>query len=293
MNHDSGRDYASVVAACKSLLGRQIDLIPLDIKKPEKKQKFLSSNIFQHIGIDPAGVGVITGKFTEKMKPYLLALKGDFTMGEISKLLTMTNPNTHRLYWLLKSYDYVGFQRYDLEELRNLLFEEETSKKPQVQYPTFYDFKRYVLDVAMASFHEMGWKVSWKPIKTGKKVTAVHFIIPHLAIQKKEPVQLSLPLSTSPAAAPTATVATNAPEKFRKLYAALGNRWKLEPYQINLIAETVGDNEVKLEKVRATMSAVNAEKATIDNEAAVLWSRLMKESPSLKTLFESRYPQKK
>jgi hypothetical protein len=281
---NGGKDYEQITQACRSLLTKRIQLIPVTVTTPKKNAKWHEANILQDIGIDPSGTGTVTGTFSVKVKPYLVELKGNYTMGEIAKLLAMTNPNTYRLYWLVKSWDGVGHHRFQLDELRNLLFEEDD------QYPTFYDFKRYVLDSALAAFHEMDWKVSYEPVKTGKKVTAVDFVIPKLDVKQRlkdsiPAIQLSLAMDV-----PAPKAAPNLPEKFTKLYGALKTVWLLEPYQVNLVAEAVGTSEVKLEKVRGVMSKLNAEKSGLNNLAAALWAALPKELPSLKKLYEARYP---
>lgn len=281
---NGGKDYFEIASACEKLLNRNVQQVPLTEKGFSKTKKWRGINIFQELAIDANGSGKVTGLFTDSIKPYILQLNGNYTWGEIATLLTISNPNTHRLYWILKSY-YKGECELGLDELRMLLFENET------QYVTFADFKRYVLDVAVKTFASLDWEVSYKALKCGKKVDRIKFTMSLIQSEKKikqaiEQPQLSLPMQSAEIDFP------QQPEQFNKVYKALKSVWSFEMWQIKLVAEYIDSNDLKLEKVRDTMRVINVEKTKFDNPAAVLWVTLKKNLPALEKLHKERFPKK-
>jgi plasmid replication initiation protein len=279
---DGGKDYAMITAACKNLLKKQIQIIPTSIKNPDKKQKWHEANILGDIGIDPNGIGMITGTFSNIVKPYLIELKGNFAIGEIAKLLAITNPNTYRLYWIFKSYDSQGGgHHFQLDDLKMWLFEKTE------QYDTFFDFKRYVLDPAMKTFAEMNWGITWAPVKTGKKVTGIKVNIPKFVVKVQDKVklpdiQLSLNIEESkgkktvkpaPATPVGALVAEN-PE-LQKVASCLKSR-KLSEEQICYLLPKLGTDELSLKKFFAInrQVMVMASDKKITNEPAYMYTEL-------------------
>ena len=282
---DGGKDYAMITAACKNLLKKQIQIIPTSIKNPDKKQKWHEANILGDIGIDPNGIGMITGTFSNIVKPYLIELNtGNFTIGEIAKLLAISNPNTYRLYWIFKSYDSLPSHSmsFDLDELKEWLFEKSD------QYNTFFDFKRYVLDPAIKTFSEMGWDITWTPVKTGKKVTGIKVNIPKFVVKvqdrvKLPDIQLSLVIEdvkvnkVAKLASSTNTVAKIVGQDFelQKMALCLKGR-KLSEEQICYLLPKLGTDELSLKKFNALNRQVMimASDRKVDNEAAYMYAEI-------------------
>lgn len=282
---DGGKDYAMITAACKNLLKKQIQIIPTSIKNPDKKQKWHEANILGDIGIDPNGIGMITGTFSNIVKPYLIELNtGNFTIGEIAKLLAISNPNTYRLYWIFKSYDSLPSHSmsFDLDELKEWLFEKSD------QYNTFFDFKRYVLDPAINTFSEMGWDITWAPVKTGKKVTGIKVNIPKFVVKvqdrvKLPDIQLSLgmentnkPLKAAPVAPINLVEAiVNKNPDLQRVALCLKTR-KLSEEQICYLLPKLGTDDLSLKKFFALNRQVNilAMNNKITNEPGYMYSEI-------------------
>lgn len=114
----------------------------------------------------------VTIKFHEDMMPYLLELSKQnvfYTQYQLKYILPMSGQYSIRLYELLKSYQKNNVHWYfEIDELKWLLNCE--------QYVNFFDFKRRVLEPATAEINKYtDIKISWQPIKDGRKVTHVEF----------------------------------------------------------------------------------------------------------------------
>jgi len=126
---------------------------------------------------------------SQTMKPYLIGLikrasfEGvGYTQTALLTYLALQSKYGKRLYEILKSYLYsrgsteklyrLTFQEYSLDEIKQLL--------NAGHYGRWQDFRRYALDVAVAEIEKVtDIHVSYKEIKTGRKITGVHFSFQH------------------------------------------------------------------------------------------------------------------
>ena len=291
METANGKSYEMLRKACKDLFDQELHLI--SVKSRSKKADYWS-RIVTDIGLDE-GTGYITGFFNPRIRPFLQGLTdaagggGHFTYAYLTELLTLQNPHAQRMYWILKSWQSVGVVEYSLERLKLFLFEvgatDRGGKEKQVTdpYPLWADFARFVLKPVEKELAKIAFPVKMEPVKTGKKVTAVRFTLPPI-VAKARLIQTSLPFGPAETTSSTplpAPAPDNLPAKFGQLYRSLTEVWRLAAWQVEALKNVVGSHELKLEKVRGVMSAVNAEKSTIDNVAAVLWTRLKKEFGAL------------
>lgn len=116
--------------------------------------------------------GTVTVRFDDDMMPYLLELTKDnqyYTHYQLKYILPMKSQYAVRLYELLKSYQRNNYEWFfDVESLKKQLNCEN--------YKNFYDFRRWVLDPAVAEINEFtDIKIAWEPVKEGRKVTRVTF----------------------------------------------------------------------------------------------------------------------
>ena len=174
---DSAEAYTAVRQACKALVRRILNLLPVTGSEGKDLHEV---PLMSEIAL-ASGTGYITGSFNHKISPYLvqLAKVGNFTSADIATLLTMKHPNSQRLYWILRSWSGMGagktvVHKESLDNLKLLLLEDSSL------YPVYADFKKRVIDPIMADFHspEVGFMVEWEPDYTGKKVTGIKFAIP-------------------------------------------------------------------------------------------------------------------
>ena len=116
--------------------------------------------------------GTVTVRFDDDMMPYLLELTKNnqyYTHYQLKYILPMKSQYAVRLYELLKSYQRNNYEWFfDVESLKKQLNCEN--------YKNFYDFRRWVLDPAVAEINEFtDIKIAWEPVKEGRKVTRVTF----------------------------------------------------------------------------------------------------------------------
>lgn len=198
---DSAAAYAAVRQACKDLYTKDINLLQVGARKESYHRTRLVSDIELL-----AGSGRIRGNFAPLMQPYLLQLTnaGNFTSADIATLLTLS-PTAQRLYWILKSYANMGEGRQvkrpeSLDNLKLLLLQDASL------YPIYAEFVRRVLEPIKQEFHapEVGFRIEWEPIKTGKKVTGILFTIPK---QQRQ-------LAAVPVATATEALRAGRPDRF-------------------------------------------------------------------------------
>lgn len=169
-----GEAYEDVRKAVDALVGRTINLL----RGAENKERVHKIPLMAEVEI-VHGQSAVRVSFNAKAKPYLLQLKdgGNFTQADIVTLLTFKNPNSTRLYWILKSYANLGqgslvTQAVQLEDLKLWLLEDASL------YPVYADFIKRVVEPVFKEFAAVGYSAAWKAVRTGKKTTALQFTIP-------------------------------------------------------------------------------------------------------------------
>jgi plasmid replication initiation protein len=115
--------------------------------------------------------GIIVIQFHERMKPFLLELKNNYTQYEMLYILAMKSQYAIRLYELLKSQ---AFKKkpvtYDIDELKRLLMAES--------YVKLSDLKSRVIDRAAAEINNLSdIFISYEFIKQGRSYTQIKFRI--------------------------------------------------------------------------------------------------------------------
>lgn len=116
--------------------------------------------------------GTVTVRFDDDMMPYLLELsKQDafYTHYQLKYVLPMKSQYAIRLYELLKSYQRNNYEWFfEIDALKKQLNCEN--------YKDFYDFRRWVLEPAVAEINEFtDIKIAWEPVKERRKVVRVTF----------------------------------------------------------------------------------------------------------------------
>ena len=162
------RDFA------KSLMSKVITI--------EDENRILTSNWFAHIEYIK-NTGIIRATISEKLKPYLLQLKTEFTQAKLPTLLQFNSKYSSRLYLLLKAdfdrqkqYKQNIFVVYNIDDL-NQLFE-----LPPSYSKVYSKFKNSFL---LKSLEEINVKTDFVITfddssthrKTGRKITSIEFCI--------------------------------------------------------------------------------------------------------------------
>ena len=166
IDETNGKNYLDLKQAVKDIADKSL-WITLD----DKRETLLRWIEKPYINYND---GTITIKLDNDMKPYLLQLKQNFTEYELLWTLKFRSKYSIRLYELIKSIHFHELETYtkefSLDELKRML-DAET-------YTTYQTFKERVLKPAVNEINLYSDKeVEYKPIKTGKKVTKIRFII--------------------------------------------------------------------------------------------------------------------
>jgi len=116
-------------------------------------------------------------KFSNEMKPYLLNLKAKFTQFKLMDAMKFKSMYALRLFLLLKQFDSTGWRYLTIEELResmNLNAKKDNDLKVDM-YPKVNDFKKRVLEPAIAELNKTGFTVNVVDVKDSRKIVAFKF----------------------------------------------------------------------------------------------------------------------
>jgi hypothetical protein len=138
-----------------------------------------------------------------KLKPYLIQLKKSFTAYQLKNILKLSSKYSIRIYELTKQFENIGCRRFDLDELKRLLFIDSD------KYTRYGDFRKRILAPSIQDINaHTDIFIECSTHKTGKAVTAVEFCI-HKQTKQEE--------SCKPEdAGPHASIIALIPEEHRK-----------------------------------------------------------------------------
>jgi len=115
------------------------------------------------------GAGTIQLRFAVDMVPFITNLEAQFTRYKLEKIANMTSTYAIRLYELLMQWGSVGRREVELGWFKKTLALDH-------DYPRLYDFKHWVIDVAIAQINQHSDLVaSYSQRKRGRVVTHLIF----------------------------------------------------------------------------------------------------------------------
>jgi plasmid replication initiation protein len=115
------------------------------------------------------GEGKVELRFTPEVLEYLSGLQGSFTQYKLQYVAKFTNVYSVRIYELLAQWQGRGSREIGVDELREKL-------QLGNQYPNTYDFKRHVVDRAVADINKhSNLTVEYGQRKSGRSVVAFQF----------------------------------------------------------------------------------------------------------------------
>jgi len=140
----------------------------IEIKNPHSLLQVCWFSSVEH----KIGKGIIEVEFSPKLLPYLIDLKENFVTYALKQVAILSSKYSIRIYELLKQYSYKKIFEISLPEFRILIGIEEGS------YPLYNNLKERVLKTAQKELNKKS-DISFKfeEIKTGRKVTALKFVI--------------------------------------------------------------------------------------------------------------------
>ena len=175
-------------ATGKSLDGYYYTAIKKDLQALSDKSTYILTDngneiLFRWLDevIIDHGNGRIQIGFHRHARKFLFALAKNFTSYPVGHLLALKSMAAKRLYEILCSYKYLKKTTISLEELKREL--------NAVGYAAFYDFRRYVLDKAVAEINEytdLSVTYAGKSGKGSKKIERIEFCIDEVDLLERD-----------------------------------------------------------------------------------------------------------
>ena len=136
------------------------------------------------------GQGIIELEVSEKLRPYLIDLKNNFTSYKLQSVLSLTSKYAKRIYELASQWKDIGETKtYSLDEFKYMLGLKDPNGKEPEQYKQIGHIKQFVLDIAQEQINEhTDLHISYELVKEGRSYQKVRFFV---APQQLE--QLPLP----------------------------------------------------------------------------------------------------
>ena len=115
------------------------------------------------------GEGWVELEWFHKLLPQLVGLKKHFTSYQLAQASALRSTYSWRLLELLMRFEGTGWAEYTMEDFR-------VSMDAPPSLSDFAQVKRRIIEPAVKELTQKdGWRLSWKPIKAGRKVVAVRF----------------------------------------------------------------------------------------------------------------------
>jgi plasmid replication initiation protein len=112
--------------------------------------------------------GVINYNFEPSLKPYLLELKENFTSYYLNNILSLSSSYSIHMYELLKQLEKVGFRKFLIEELKEILV-----------IPNSYQFVHFknLMEKIKEDLKKTDLKIDYELIKEGRSFKYINFKI--------------------------------------------------------------------------------------------------------------------
>jgi plasmid replication initiation protein len=146
------------------------------------------------------GQGILELEISEKLRPYLLDLKNNFTSYRLQAMLNLTSKYAKRIYALASQWKDIGETKtYTLDEFKYMLCLKDPHGKEPEQYIRVSALQKFVLDVAKEQINEhTDLTISYELIKEGRSYQKVRFFVA-LQQPKQLPIPFELPVDDAKA----------------------------------------------------------------------------------------------
>lgn len=115
------------------------------------------------------GEGWVELAWWPELLPYLTGLRGQFTKYQLQQTNALRSIYSWRLLELLMRFQSSGWAEYDIEDFK-------VSMDAPPSLSDFAQVKRRIIEPAVNELTTKdGWLIQWKPIKKGRKVSALRF----------------------------------------------------------------------------------------------------------------------
>jgi plasmid replication initiation protein len=136
------------------------------------------------------GKGTIELEISERMRPYLIDLKSNFTSYRLHAAFSLSSKYAKRVYQLASQWKDIGETKtYTLDEFKLMLNLKDSKGKNPEQYTQISALQKYVLDVAITQINEhTDLHVKYELLKKGRSYQYIKFYV-----IAQEPRQLPIP----------------------------------------------------------------------------------------------------
>jgi len=136
------------------------------------------------------GKGTIELEISERMRPYLIDLKSNFTSYRLHAAFSLSSKYAKRVYQLASQWKDIGETKtYTLDEFKLMLNLKDSKGKNREQYTQISALQKYVLDVAITQINEhTDLHVKYELLKKGRSYQYIKFYV-----IAQEPRQLPIP----------------------------------------------------------------------------------------------------
>ena len=136
------------------------------------------------------GKGIIELEVSERMRPYLIDLKSNFTSYRLQAAFSLTSKYAKRIYQLASQWKDVGETKtYSLDEFKVMLKLKDPTGRESEQYAQISALQKYVLDVAVSQINEhTDLRVEYELLKKSRSYQSIRFLV-----NSQIPQQLPIP----------------------------------------------------------------------------------------------------
>ncbi|PLX01384.1 MAG: hypothetical protein C0594_13245 [Marinilabiliales bacterium] len=177
LSEDKEINYQHLRKATAKLIGRVYEI-------PKTTGEMLQVAIISSAEYKPRE-GLIEVSFDQKMKPYLLELKNNFTIFKLHQALSLSGIYSQRFYEMLSQFSDTGWWKVTVDHLRELL-------KLKNKYSDYNMFKKKVILSAQKEIHShTDLRFTWEEEKIGRRIGILLF-----RIRKVEAEQIQIPFES-------------------------------------------------------------------------------------------------
>jgi len=146
------------------------------------------------------GQGLIELEISEKIRPYLIDLKSNFTSYRLQAALSLTSKYAKRIYQLASQWKDIGETKtYTLDEFKYMLNLKDPKGKEPEQYTQISTFQRDVLKVATTQINERtDLNISYQLLKKGRSFHSIKFFVDE-QVPAQMPIPFDLPVEDAKA----------------------------------------------------------------------------------------------
>lgn len=136
------------------------------------------------------GEGLIELEISEKVRPYLIDIKNNFTSFRLQAAFSLSSKYAKRIYQIASQWKDIGESKiFSLHDFKVMLMLKDPKGKEPEQYTKVSMFQKFVLDIAVTQINKFtDLQISYNLIKKGRSYQSIRFYV-----NTQTPEQLPIP----------------------------------------------------------------------------------------------------